>query len=183
MNWIQDMDVRILLFIQEHFRIDAVNWFWKIITSLGNGGWFWIVLAMGMILYAKTRKVGITAFLSMLIGALITNVVLKNWVARPRPFDAFPEILPLIARPTDFSFPSGHTTASFACAFILYRMLPPKYGIPAICLAILIAFSRLYVGVHYPTDVLAGFLIGVISSMLADRVLIFLKHRFKIKHI
>jgi len=170
MNWIQDMDVHILLWIQEYLRSDAVSWFWKAVTFLGNGGWFWIVLAVGLLLCSRTRKIGGTALLSMVIGALITNVILKNRIARPRPFDAFPEITPLVARPTDFSFPSGHTTASFACALVLYRMLPKKYGIPAVCLAFLIAFSRLYVGVHYPTDVLAGCLIGIVSSVIADKV-------------
>ena len=84
-------------------------------------------------------------------GALITNVCLKNLVARPRPMSV-EGLVPLIGKPTDYSFPSGHTCASFACALVLYRILPKKYGVPAVILASLIAFSRLYVGVHYPTD-------------------------------
>lgn len=170
MSFIQNVDVDILLFIQEHLRIEGMNWFWESITTLGNGGWFWIFVAVILLLIPKTRKTGIAALLALLIGALCTNVFLKNIVARTRPYDAVSAIIPLIQRPTDFSFPSGHTTASFACAFVCYHMLPKKYGIPALCLAALIAFSRLYLGVHYPTDVLAGFLIALVSSMIAIRL-------------
>lgn len=115
----------------------------------------------------KTRRTGSAALLSIAIGFLITNVLLKNMVARPRPFDAYTEIIPLITRPTDFSFPSGHTCASFACALVFFRMLPKKYGVPAVILAGMVAFSRLYLGVHYPGDVLGGFLVAVFTSTLA----------------
>ena len=76
-------------------------------------------------------------------------------------------LIPLIAKPTDFSFPSGHTTASFAVALVMFRMLPKKIGIPAVVLAALVAFSRLYLGVHYPTDVLVGFVVALVGSLLA----------------
>ena len=115
----------------------------------------------------KTRRVGFAALLSVGIGALITNVCLKNIVARPRPYDACAAIIPLVKKLSDYSFPSGHTCASFASAFIYFRMLPRKYGITAMILAVLISFSRLYLGVHYPTDVLGGFLVGLAASILA----------------
>ena len=116
---------------------------------------------------ACSGRTGSAALLSIAIGFLITNVLLKNMVARPRPFDAYTEIIPLITRPTDFSFPSGHTCASFACALVFFRMLPKKYGVPAVILAGMVAFSRLYLGVHYPGDVLGGFLVAVFTSTLA----------------
>ena len=125
-----------------------------------------MLLAAGLLVYKKTRPTGIAALLSITVGFLITNVLLKNIVARPRPFDAYTEIIPLITKPTDFSFPSGHTCASFACALILFRMLPKKFGIPAVILAGMVAFSRLYLGVHYPGDVLGGFLVAVFASTL-----------------
>ena len=109
MMTLQQLDMNILLWIQEHLRIDALTPFWKVITFLGNAGWFWIVLAVALLVPKKTRRTGIAALLSLAVGFLITNVLLKNIVARPRPFDAYTEIIPLITRPTDFSFPSGHT--------------------------------------------------------------------------
>lgn len=166
MMTLQELDMNILLWIQEHLRTDVLTPFWKVITFLGNGGWFWIVLCVLMICVGKTRKVGITAALSLALGFLITNLLLKNIVARPRPFDSYAQILPLITRPTDYSFPSGHTCASFACALVYLRMLPKKFGIPAVILAGMIAFSRLYLGVHYPGDVLVGFLVAVLTSLL-----------------
>ena len=90
----------------------------------------------------------------------------KNLVARTRPYEVVEGLVPLISKPTDYSFPSGHTCASFACTLVLYRILPKKYGVPAVLLAALIAFSRLYVGVHYPTDVLGGLAVGIFSSCL-----------------
>lgn len=166
MMTLQRLDINILLWIQEHLRIDALTPFWKVTTFLGNAGWFWIVLAVALLVPKKTRRTGIAALLSLAVGFLITNVLLKNIVARPRPFDAYTEIIPLIIRPTDFSFPSGHTCASFACALIFFRMLPKKYGVPAVILAGMVAFSRLYLGVHYPGDVLGGFLVAVFASTL-----------------
>lgn len=179
------MDGNILLWIQEHLRMEWMNGFWKGITSLGNGGWFWIVLCVLMILLANTvgkaenmknktggtswkmiQKAGWYGLLSMGVGALITNLCLKNLVARIRPYEVVQGLVPLVPKPVDYSFPSGHTCASFACALVLYRILPKRYGVPAVLLAVLIAFSRMYVGVHYPTDILGGLCVGIFSSWL-----------------
>ncbi len=165
--WIQNMDGALLLWIQEHLRAEFFTPFWKIITCLGDGGWFWILVTLILLCSKKWRPAGAAAALSLLIGFLVTNLLLKNLIARPRPYDAISAIVPLIARPSDFSFPSGHSTASFACALVCVRMLPKRYGIPAVCLAVLIAFSRLYLAVHYPLDVLAGFVIGLCASLTA----------------
>lgn len=167
MNIIQNADISILLYIQEHIRKEWMNGFWRIITFLGDGGWFWILLAVVLLIMKKTRKAGAAAAIALVIGALITNVCLKNMVARVRPYDTYSALIPIVTKPIDWSFPSGHTCASFASAFVYFRLLPKKYGIPALVLACMIAFSRLYLGVHYPTDVLAGFLIGLFASALA----------------
>lgn len=181
MEWIQSIDTGILLFIQEHIRNEAFHSFWRAITFLGAAGWFWLALAVILLIPQRTRKAGFTALLSMGIGALLTNVFLKNAVSRIRPYDAVEAIVPLVEKLSDYSFPSGHTCASFASAFVYYRLLPRKYGVMTMVLAVLIAFSRLYLGVHYPTDVLGGFLIGVLSSILAYQIVeCYLKKKQKV---
>lgn len=165
---LQQMDLSMLLWIQNHLRSNFMTGFWKAVTFLGDGGWFWIVLGIAFLIYRKTRFVGVSVMLSLVIEALITNVCIKNWVARMRPYDYSSEIVLLISKQADFSFPSGHSGASFAAAYICIRMLPKKYGVPLFILAILIAFSRLYVGVHYPLDVLGGILIGLGSGMATE---------------
>ena len=164
------MDGNCLLWIQENLRHDFWNPFWLWITSLGDGGWFWLALALVLAVFPKTRKAGILAFCSMALCALITNVSLKNLVARPRPYTQIPELISLLPAQKDWSFPSGHTTVSFASAGIYLRILPRRYGIAALVLAVLIAFSRLYVGVHYPTDVLVGLIIGLLGSWVVYRI-------------
>ena len=164
---VQNLDGEILLQIQQHLRTDMLTPFMKSVTFLGNGGWFWILCAVVLLAIPKTRKTGYAAVLSLIFGVIVTNLLLKNIVARPRPFAEIEALIPLIAKPTDFSFPSGHTTASFAVALVMLRMLPKKIGIPAVVLAALVAFSRLYLGVHYPTDVLAGFVVALVGSSLA----------------
>ena len=164
---VQNLDGEILLQIQQHLRTDMLTPFMKIVTFLGNGGWFWILCAVVLLAIPRTRKTGYAAVLSLIFGVIVTNLLLKNIVARPRPFAEIEALIPLIAKPTDFSFPSGHTTASFAVALVMLRMLPKKIGIPAVVLAALVAFSRLYLGVHYPTDVLVGFVVALVGSSLA----------------
>ena len=132
---IQQLDGEILLLIQRYLRTDMLTPFMKSVTFLGNGGWFWIVLCVLLICFGKTRKTGVTAALSLLSGFLITNLLIKNAVARPRPFDTYTQIIPLITRPKDYSFPSGHTCASFAVALVCLRMLPGKWGILPVVLA------------------------------------------------
>ncbi|WP_334104450.1 phosphatase PAP2 family protein [Muricomes intestini] len=167
MNFLLQLDGNILLFIQEHIRQDWMTPFWIFITSLGNKGWFWLAVSALMLIPRRTRKIGIMALLALSIGFLITNLALKNLVARIRPYETVESLKLLIARQSDFSFPSGHACASFAAASVYFRKLPQKWGISAVVLAALIAFSRLYVGVHYPTDVLAGAVIGIWAAWAA----------------
>lgn len=167
MDFIQNWDISVLLYLQEHLRNDILTFFWCAVTFLGDGGWFWIVSALILLIPKNTRKTGLCALLALAINAVITNLLLKNLVARTRPYDVEEALILLVKKPRDFSFPSGHTSASFSCAIVYLKLLPKKYGIPAVILAALIAFSRLYVAVHYPTDVLAGIVVGIVSSMTA----------------
>lgn len=179
MSYLLQLDGNILLYIQDYIRQDWMTPFWKFITSLGNSGWFWIALSLLLVIPQRTRKAGIAAVLAMAIGALITNVTLKNLVARTRPYEVIEGLRLLIEKPHDYSFPSGHTSASFAAAMVYYRMGPRKWGIPAVILASLIAFSRLYVGVHYPSDVLGGLLIGVFAAWAAVKLTEYVSQRWK----
>ena len=164
------LDIRFLTFIQDHLRTPAATQFWKFITLFGDAGIFWIVLTLILLIWKRTRRTGLTCSISLVLDFVIVNLLIKNLVARPRPYDLFPHIEALAGPMKDYSFPSGHTAAAFACSLVLVRMLPKRYGIPLIVLSALIAVSRLYLGVHYPTDVVGGFLIGCLTSWIACRV-------------
>lgn len=168
--WMERADVAVLLFIQKYVRKDWMTGFWKAITFLGDGGWFWIVLTLAFLAVPKTRKIGMTAALALFLGILVNNVCLKNLVARVRPYDLYEFLIPLVHKQKDFSFPSGHTCIAFAAAVVFFRMLKKPWGTLLLVLAALIGLSRLYVGVHYPTDVLAGGFIGTLAAEAAYRI-------------
>ena len=163
------LDGNILLWIQEYVRADWMNGFWRLITSLGDDGLFWIGLGLVMLVFKKYRIAGGAGLLSMALNYLVTNMTLKNLVARPRPYTVLEDLTILVEKPGEFSFPSGHSSCSFAFAFAIYLLLPKKYGVPAMVLATLIALSRLYVGVHYPTDILGGFAVGIFCGLAVVR--------------
>ncbi len=173
MEQLLQLDSNLLLLIQEYLRSDVMTPFWKFITFLGDMGWFWITLSVVLLIPKKTRRLGITCLISLAIGTLITNVALKNIVARTRPYEVVSGLQLLIDKQPDFSFPSGHSCASFAVAMVLYRFSPKMWGVLAVVLASLIAFSRLYVGVHYPSDVVVGILIGMFASWVAIKIIKF----------
>lgn len=135
------------------------------ITKLGDGGCIWIILDVFLLLSKQTRREGILLTTSLIIEAMLCNLVLKPLIARTRPCDINPTISLLIPRPTDYSFPSGHTAASFVAVMILYLCRSILWK-PALLLACLIAFSRMYLYVHYPSDVIAGMLIGITVAYL-----------------
>lgn len=177
METLLEFDSNILIWIQEYIRQDFMDWFWTGITKLGDGGIFWIAVSIFLLLSKKTRPAGIAALGSIILCFCITNLTLKPLVDRPRPYTMIPELELIIPREGDRSFPSGHTTASFAAALIFVRMMPKKFGIPAVVAAALVALSRLYVGVHYPTDVLGGFLVAMIGSMIVYHFYLYLHNR------
>ena len=143
-----------------------------IVTHLGDGGILWIALAVILLCLPKYRKTGFAMGAALLMGLLICNLWLKPMVGRLRPFDyqlqCYGRLIPLlIEAPTDYSFPSGHTIASFEAATVLL-IRHKKWGIGAMVLAALIAFSRLYLYVHYPTDVLASVVLGIGIAFAAN---------------
>ena len=163
-----NIDGGILLFIQEHIRCGFLDAVFPYLTHLGDAGIFWIILTVVLLVFKKTRKAGICSACALIGSLLLNNLFLKPLVDRTRPYELV-EGLRLIGKAaTDASFPSGHTAASFASATAIFPNVPKKYGIPLVILAFLIAFSRLYIGIHYPTDVLAGFLDGILLGVLAN---------------
>lgn len=136
------------------------------ITTLGNGGLIWIAIAVICLFSKKYRKCGIAMGLALLLSFILGNVILKNLVARPRPCWIDSSVTLLIKNPTDYSFPSGHSFASFAGATVIF-MYHKKEGIIALILAALIAFSRLYLFVHYPSDVLGGAILGIFVAVIS----------------
>ena len=132
-----------------------------------DAGLLWIVLSLAMLLYRPTRKAGALALCAMILGLLVTNITIKPLISRPRPWLDWP-IVPLVTEKDPNSFPSGHTCAAFAAGLSWMRALPWKWGrIAAPALAVMMGLSRLYVGVHYPTDVLVGAVIGTLCALAA----------------
>lgn len=159
------MELRFLDFLQT-IHTPLLDKILAFITSLGNAGIIWIVLAVVLLILPKTRKTGIIVAAALLMDLILCNLILKNLVARVRPYDVNTAITILIKKPLDFSFPSGHTAASFAAMTALFLAKMKKAWIAALVLAVLIAFSRLYFYVHYPTDVLGGAVVGILSGII-----------------
>ena len=162
-------DLPILDWIQATLQSPFMDKFMPFITVFGNGGIFWIAWSVLLILFPKTRRTGLGMGFALMMGLIVCNLILKPGVARPRPYDMQAEmgvvIDLLVKRSHDFSFPSGHTIASFEACTVL-MLGDKKLGIPATVLAILIAFSRMYLYVHYPTDVIASVILGTIFGLI-----------------
>lgn len=145
--------------------------FFSSVTHLGDGGFIWIVTGVLLIIYGgvkKKRRVllcGFTLLLALLFGFIGGNLTLKPIIARPRPYEGL-DIPLLIKAPSDFSFPSGHTLSSFAASVSIF-LYNRKYGAAAIILACVIAFSRLYLYVHFPSDILFGTVLGIVCAFAA----------------
>ncbi|MBQ3193580.1 MAG: phosphatase PAP2 family protein [Oscillospiraceae bacterium] len=165
-------DLPILDWIQANMTSSFMDAFMPVVTLLGDAGIFWIAWAILLLFFPKTRKIGLGMGFALILGLLVCNVTLKPLVGRPRPYD-FQEaefgviINLLIERQHDFSFPSGHTIASFEAATVLLKN-SKKMGIPAMILAVIIAFSRLYLYVHYPTDVIFSVFAGILFAFIGD---------------
>lgn len=168
----EGFDLPILDWISENLTSPFLDAVMPVITLLGDAGIFWILVAAVLLFFPKYRRVGLGMGIALLMGLVICNVTMKPLLARPRPYDYQltyfgKNIELLIAAQHDYSFPSGHTLASFEAASVL-MLNHRQMGIPALILAALIAFSRLYLYVHYPTDVLFSIVMGVFIGWLAN---------------
>lgn len=179
---ILNFDSSILLWIQEYVRNPILNPVFVVITHLGDAGIFWIAMSLLLCCFKKTRKAGIFGLVALIFSVLVNNVFLKNVIGRIRPYEIITGLECIIKHASDASFPSGHTGASIAAATVYVKELPKKFSIPALVLAILISLSRLYVGIHYPTDVIAGAIIGAALGILACALGNLIITKWKEKH-
>ena len=167
-----DWDVRVLLYIQDVIRSAALTPIMKVITYSGNAGIIWMVICALLLMFKKTRRIGFIAAMALLCSYLVNNILLKNLIARVRPYEAIPGLFRVIGKQSDWSFPSGHAASAFSTAGGIFFAAKRKWiPIPLLLYAGLIAFSRLYVGVHYPSDVIAGALSGFLISLIVYRVI------------
>ena len=141
------------------------------VTKLGDAGIVWIILTVILLLIPKTRKSGVYMAVALIADLIICNVILKPIVARIRPYSINQTVQLLVTPLKDYSFPSGHTAASFASVSALYFAARKRMAAGALIVSVLIAFSRMYLYVHYPTDVLGGLIIGLLCGWIADMII------------
>ncbi len=163
---IQQLDEQALVWVAEHVRCAVLDPFMRVYTQLGNAGMLFIALGVLMLFFKQTRKAGASALCAMLIGLIVVNFTIKPLVSRPRPWLVIENFVNMVPEHDPNSFPSGHTNAAFAFALSVCMSAPKKWmKISAVCAAVVMGLSRLYVGVHFPSDVLAGAVIGAMCGL------------------
>ena len=177
---IQSLDESIQFFVQGHFHVPVLDTLFIFITKLGDSGLIWIALGLLLVCFRKTRRCGIAVLLALLAEWAICNGILKNLIARPRPYTLYPDMELYIPKLHSYSFPSGHAASSFvaATAFFMYYK---RAGIAALVLAALIAFSRVYLFMHWTTDVLAGASFGALIAIGIVKLLQMIEKRYLTK--
>ena len=161
------LDADILLYIQDHIRSSFLDKIFPNITFLGDAGIFWILLTVVFLCFKKTRRAAVCSAIALVGSLLLNNCILKPLVNRTRPYELIEGLVLIGEKAKDGSFPSGHTAASIASAVAMCRYLKKRWYLPLIGLALMISFSRLYIGIHYPTDVLVGLLDGILLAVIA----------------
>lgn len=163
-------DAAVLLFVQDHVRCAFLDLLMKAASFLGDGGLLWLAIAAVLLLRPRTRRDALDMVLCMALPWLLTEGLVKNLVCRPRPYLALEGLAPIVEPLRSCSFPSGHACSAFAAATALALAFRGRGGGLAFLPAVLIAVSRVYVGVHYPTDVLAGAALGALLSWALFRL-------------
>lgn len=170
MDEVTRIDLTINLFIQEKMRADWLTPPVRFFTMLNNSGLLVIGTVLLFLIFRKYREVGMVMGISLALEFILNNLILKPLIARPRPYEVSEAVVLLVERASDYSFPSGHTGSAFAISIVLWLLLSKKaglMGIVAIFLSILMGLSRLYVGIHYPSDVIGGVFLGIATAFLA----------------
>lgn len=182
-NALLALDGSILLWIQEFIRQVWLDPIVSVYTKLGDAGIMWIVLCLALLIFPKTRRAGLCGAIALVLSLLCTNVVLKNLFTRTRPWLVVEGLAALVQEHDPNSFPSGHTSAAFAASAALYRYIPKKWGILTLAAAALMGLSRLYVGVHFPSDVIVGVLVGCFCGWASARILKLLEQKTALGNI
>ena len=169
MDYIEALDIEILFFLIEYVQNPILDCILYFLTTIGNKGLVWIIISLIMIVKGSTRKTGITMLLALLLGLIFGEIILKPTVGRLRPFLKYEGLESVIFNLGSNSFPSGHTTSSFAASMVLF-INNIKFRKFYIVLAFLIAFSRIYFTLHYPSDILGGIILGLICAYLAAQI-------------
>lgn len=167
------MEIAILDFIQTIFKSSLMDRFMVLFTTLGNEGIIYYILLVLLLLNKKTRKLGVILGISMLLNHILSNITLKPLFARTRPFDVNTGVEIIIKKPSSYSFPSGHTAQAFTTAFA-FLFAKSKLTKLMFVFACIMAFTRLYLYVHYPTDILGGLLCGLISGYIGYKIVNYL---------
>lgn len=176
------LDGNILLWIQENLRAEWLTPIIQFITHLGGLGKIWIAISLVLICFRKTRWAGIAGLLGLIFSLCINNIILKNLFARTRPYEVVEGLVLLGKKASDFSFPSGHTGSSFAAAAAMFTLLGKgKARWLLLVFAAFMAYTRLYIGIHYPTDIIGGLITGVFCGLAAAYTVKFIKNRFLTK--
>ncbi len=168
-DWVQNLDFSILYWVHEHWQHPLLDRLMAFLTWIGNGGTVWILVGLGLLVFKQYRGSGLKIFLALLISLVLINWGLKELVGRLRPFQIDPGIELIIKEPAEYSFPSGHTVSSTAASTVLMiEKIPLRYA--SLLLAVLISLSRLYLQVHFPSDILAGFFFGALIGWASCKV-------------
>lgn len=181
MEALLSLDGSILLGIQEYLRADWLTPVMLTITKLGNLGFIWIVISLLLLCFKKTRWAGAAGILGLIFSLVFNNWLLKNLFERTRPYEVVEGLMLMTKKASDFSFPSGHTGSSFAAATAICCMMKQsrtKWQYLLLGFAAVMGYTRLYIGIHYPSDVICGMLTGILCGYAAYRVLRIAKKTF-----
>lgn len=162
-------DSNFVLWVQENIRSPFLSAFLIPFTTIGNAGILFILIGVILLFFKKTRLSGALLLISLTISFILNDLVVKNIVQRPRPHITFSKIVPLVPPPGKYSFPSGHTACAFSSMITLF-FTQKKYAITGLIIAFIMGFSRIYVGVHYPTDVFFGAILGTTVAALTAMI-------------